>query len=123
MPIKSNPNRHVVQLPIWALLAEGQGEGRRAEGQASGGYERSNLCNNGSKFPTGSWDTMSSRTITSRERLPRNDEGSGIGPKILEKVGETVKHDEAFNPGHHGCKSVISKTYWKARVLAGKYNR
>ena len=78
-----------------------------------------NLRNNGSKFPAGSRDTMSSGTITGRKRLPGNDEGSRIGPKILEKVGETVKHDEAFNPGRRGCKSIISKTYRKACVLTG----
>jgi hypothetical protein len=54
---------------------------------------------------------MSSRTITGGERLSRNDKGSGIGPKVLEEVGETIKHDETFNRSGCGGESIVTKTY------------
>jgi hypothetical protein len=58
---------------------------------------------------------MSSRTITSGECLSRNDEGSGIRSKVLEEVGEAIKHNESFN--RSGCRgdSIVTETY--ARLI------
>ena len=54
---------------------------------------------------------MSSRAITGGERLPRSDEGSGIGSEVLEEVGKTIKHDKTFNRSWCGSEPMISKTY------------
>ena len=54
---------------------------------------------------------MSSRTVTGGECLSRNDEGSGIRSKVLEKVGEAIKHDETFNRSGRGGESIVTKTY------------
>jgi hypothetical protein len=62
---------------------------------------------------------MSSRTITSGECLSRNDEGSGIGSKVLEKVGEAIKHDETFNRSGCGSESIITETYPRLALVNG----
>ena len=62
---------------------------------------------------------MSSRTITSGERLSRNDEGSGIGSKVLEKVGEAIKHDETFNRSGCGSESIVTETYPRLALVNG----
>jgi hypothetical protein len=54
---------------------------------------------------------MSSRTIAGGERLSRNDEGSGIGSKVLEEIGEAIKNDEAFNRSWCGGELSIAKAY------------
>jgi len=61
---------------------------------------------------------MSSRTITGGECLSRNDEGSGIGSKVLEKVGETIKHDEALNSSWRGGEPCVSKTYQRFTLVS-----
>lgn len=57
---------------------------------------KADLGDNSTKLTTGSRDTVSSRSITSREDFSWDDEGGGVGTKVLEEVGEAVKDDESL---------------------------
>ena len=61
---------------------------------------------------------MSSRTITGGECFSRNDEGSCIGSKVLEEVGETIKHNKALNSSWCGGEPIISKTYQRFALVS-----
>ena len=69
------------------------------------------LCHDGSKLAASSRDTVSGRTVTSREHLSGNDESGGIGPEILEEIGETIEYHEAFDRLGSRGKSCVAETY------------
>jgi len=54
------------------------------------------LGNNGTELARGSRDTMAGRPVSGGEDLAGNDEGSGVGPEVLEEVGHTVEEDKGF---------------------------
>jgi len=70
-----------------------------------------NLCNDGSELTAGNWDAMRGRKIAGGEHLSRNDEGSGIGSKVLKEVGKAMKNNKTFNPSWCGSELSIAKAY------------
>lgn len=42
---------------------------------------------------------MGGRPVTGGEDLSRNDEGGGVGTKVLEEIGETVEEREPLGVG------------------------
>ena len=54
------------------------------------------LGNDSSELTGGSRNAMGGGTVTSGEGLSRNDEGGGVGAKVLEEVGQAVEEDEGL---------------------------
>lgn len=48
------------------------------------------LSDDGTEFTRSGRDTVSGRSVTSREDFSGNDEGSSVGSKVLHKVGSAV---------------------------------
>lgn len=52
--------------------------------------ETTYLSDDGTEFTRCGRDTVSGRSVTSREDFSRNDESSSVGSKVLHKVGSAV---------------------------------
>lgn len=57
--------------------------------------EGDDLSDDGTEFAGGGRDTVSGRSVTSREDFSGNDESSSVGSKVLHKVGSAVEEDES----------------------------
>jgi len=68
------------------------------------GNDRSELTRRGR-------DTVCGRTVTSGEDLTRNDEGGGVGAKVLEEVGQAVEEDESLSATIAGDELVVCETH------------
>lgn len=68
------------------------------------------LSNDGTELTACRGNTVRGRTVTSGERLTRDDEGSRVGPKVLEEVGKTVEEYEGFLGARSSSKFVVSET-------------
>ena len=66
----------------------------------------SDLSNDGTKLAAGRGNTVGSGTVTGGEGFTRNHESGGVRPKVLEEVGEAVKHNETLFGGRSGVKFV-----------------
>lgn len=75
-----------------------------------------NLRNDSAKFATGGRDTVSGWTISGWEDFSRNDEGSNIGTKVLEEVGETVEEYKSLLVVSSGSKFIESEAWMKHQV-------
>ena len=74
------------------------------------------LCNDSTKFPRSSTNSMRRRSIPGREYLTRNNECSGVRAKVLEKVAKTVESEEPMSGDR-----VISKS--DNREEDGEHNK
>ncbi len=71
----------------------------------------SDLSHNGTKLTAGSRYTMSGRTVPRREDFAGNDESRGVGPKVLEEIGETVEEHESILCGLGSGELIVTKAY------------
>jgi len=71
----------------------------------------SDLGNNSAKLARSGRDTVCGGTVTSGESLSGNDEGRGVGAKVLEEVGEAVKEDEGLLSSFSASKLVVRETH------------
>ena len=69
------------------------------------------LGNDRSELTTRGRDTVCGRTVTGGEDLTRNDEGGGVGAKVLEKVGQAVEEDESLPATIGGDELVVCETH------------
>src|SRR5882757_3122843 len=71
----------------------------------------SDLSDNSAELAGSSRDTVSGGTVTGREDFSRNDEGSGVGAKVLEEVGQAVEEDESLLCAGGSGELVISEAH------------
>ena len=69
-----------------------------------------NLCDDSTEFAGSSRDTMACWTIASREDFSGDDEGGGVGTKILEEVGQAVEEHKSLLGGWCRGELVVSET-------------
>jgi len=69
------------------------------------------LGNDSSELTRRGRDTVCGRTVTSGEDLTRNDEGGGVGAKVLEEVGQAVEEDESLSATITGDELIVSETH------------
>ena len=69
------------------------------------------LGNNSSELARRGRNTVCSRTVTSGEDLTRNDEGGGVGAKVLEEVGQAVEEDESLSATGRFDELVVCETH------------
>ena len=68
-----------------------------------------NLGDNRTELSTCCRDTVGGRPVTGGEDLSRNDEGGGVGAKVLEEVGETVEERKPLGVGVSFSQLVVTK--------------
>ena len=69
------------------------------------------LGDDGSKFTGSGGYAVRGGTVTGGEDLTGDDEGGGVGAKVLEEVGETVEEDESFCSTGGGGELVVAETH------------
>ena len=68
-----------------------------------------NLGDNSTKLAASGGDAVGSWTVTSGEYLSGNNEGRGVGTKVLEEVGQAVKEHECLGGTCCSDKLVVSE--------------
>ena len=69
------------------------------------------LGNDSSELTRRGRDTMCGRTVTSGEDLTRDDEGGGVGAKVLEEVGQAIEEDKGLFATISSDELVVSETH------------
>ena len=68
-----------------------------------------NLGDNRAELATCCRNTVGGRPVTGGEDLSRNDEGGGVGAKVLEEIGETVEEREPLGVGVGFSQLVVTE--------------
>jgi hypothetical protein len=69
------------------------------------------LGNDGSKLSRSGRYAVRGRTVTGGEDLTGDDEGGGVGAKVLEEIGDTVEEDESLGSSGSGDELVVRETH------------
>ena len=72
---------------------------------------KTDLRDDRAELAAGGRDTVCGRAITRRERFTRDDERSRVRAKVLEEVGQAVKHDEPILRRSRRVESVVTETH------------
>ena len=69
------------------------------------------LSDNSSELSRRGRDTVCGGTVTGGEDLARDNEGGGVGAKVLEEVCQAVEEDESLGAGRSGDELVICEAH------------
>jgi hypothetical protein len=81
---------------------------------------KAHLSDDCAKFAACCGNAMGSGPIACRKNFPRDDEGGGVGAKVLKKIGETVEDDKYFGGGSCRRKIFIAETYGATKTMSTK---
>ena len=72
---------------------------------------KTDLGDDSTEFTGSSGDTVCGGTVTSGEDLTRDNEGSGVGAKVLEEVCQAVEEDESLGSTTGRDELVVGETH------------
>lgn len=78
---------------------------------------KAHLSDDSAKFAACCGNAMGSGAIACRKNFPRDDEGGGVGAKVLKKIGKTIEDNEYFGGGPRRCKTFIAETYRAMKTM------